>query len=269
MPQKDFLTWHEAVKIFIDAGQSETTLRRRVDAGIIQAVLPEGRKRGKRYPKNQVLAAVKRKKEASDAVNSGRGATDWVQESDLPYLLALDFQMYGIENTVDISITSTWWKKNPHACRILFNKEDRKDIWGAISVMPMQEETIFRILRDEIQEKQITADDILTYEANDKYAAYIPSAVIRPEHQRYFRTLVESILQFWCDQYPRIQIAPLYAFAVSDQGWDLMRHLFFSPRYDLGQHAFELDPYRRNPSRLIKNFQQCLKEKGWKAKNTD
>src|SRR5437879_5639408 len=263
MPQKEFLTWHEAVKIFIDAGRSESTLRRRVHAGIIQAVLPEGRSRGKRYPKDQVLAAVQSEGRPSLIESGDVGVTDWVQESDLPYLLALDYQMYGIESAVDISITSTWWRKNPYACRILFSKADRKDIWGAISIMPMSEETIFRILQDEIQEKHITADDILSYESDGRYGAYIPSAVIRPERRRHFRQLVESILQFWCHKDPRIQISPLYAYVVSDEGWDLMKHLFFSPRYDLGPRAFELDPYRRNPSRLIKRFQECLRQKGW------
>lgn len=263
MARKDLLTWHEAVKVFIDAGQSESTLRRRVNAGIIQGILPEGRKRGKRYPKDQVFAAAKHESKSSEITSEPVGITDWVQESDLPYLLALDYQMYGIENTVDISITNTWWKKNPYMCRILFNKNDRKDIWGAITLMPMKEEVIFRILRDEIQEKQITAENILTYNAEGKYCAYLPSAMIKSEHQRHFRKLIESVLQFWCDQYPRIQVTPIYAFAASDQGWDLMKHLFFSPRYDLGQRAFELDPYRRNPSRLIIKFQQCLKQKGW------
>ncbi len=261
MSQEDFFTWSEAVKAFVDAGLSESTLRRRVNEGAISAILPEGRVRGKLYPKAQVLAALPRKAAKKITETDIPGATDWVQERDLPNLLKLDYEMYGIENTVDISITHAWWQKNPYMCRILFDKNDRENIWGAITIMPMREETIFKILRDELREKEIKPDDILTYEKEGKYQGYIPSAMIRPEHSQHFRKLLESIFDFWCERYPRIQLGRLYAFAASDKGLDLMYHLFFSPRYDLGENAFELDPYRRNPSKLIKSFQECLKQK--------
>ena len=146
-------------------------------------------------------------------------------------------------------------------CRILFEKNNRENIWGAITVMPMREETIFKILRDELREKDIRPDDILTYEKQGNYCGYIPSAMIRPQHSQHFRKLVESVFDFWCEQYPRTQLTRLYAFAASEKGLDLIHHLFFSPRYDLGENAFELDPYRRNPSKLIKYFQRCIEQK--------
>ena len=189
------------------------------------------------------------------------GATDWVQYDDLPYLQALDYKLYGPESTVPIDITHAWWKKNPYMCRILFNEADRKDIWGAITVMPMEEQTIIKILRDELSERQITPDDILTYDREGKYYGYIPSAMVLPEHRRHFRKLIESVFEFWCEQHPRVQFIKLYAFAVSHQGEELIRHLFFSPRYDLGENAFELNPYRRNPSKLLKSFQECVRLK--------
>lgn len=189
------------------------------------------------------------------------GATDWVQYDDLPYLQALDYRLYGPANTVPIDTTHAWWRKNPYMCRILFNEHDRRDIWGAITVMPMREETIVKLLRDEIMEKQITPDDILTYEDGGKYYGYIPSAMVLPEHRRHFRKLLQSVFAFWCEQHPRVQFIKLYAFALSEEGLDLIRHLFFAPRYDLGENAFELDPYRRNPSKLIKSFQECIRRK--------
>lgn len=260
MSREDFFTWNEAVKAFIDAGLSESTLRRRVNEGAIETILPEGRQRGRLYPKAQVLAALPQIAKKPLETNI-LGATDWVQERDLPNLLKLDYQLYGIEYTVDISITHAWWKKNPYMCRILFDRNNRDDIWGAITIMPMHEEIIFKILRDELREKDIRPDDILTYEEGEKYYGYIPSAMIKQEHSQHFRKLLESIFDFWCEKYPHIQLIKLYAFASSDQGLDLMHHLFFSPRYDLGENAFELDPYRRNPSKLIKRFQKCIEQK--------
>src|SRR5207248_6197493 len=66
--------------------------------------------------------------------------------------------------------------------------------------------------------------------------------------------------QDWCEQYPQIRITKLYVYAESDEGCNLIKHLFFAPRYDIGQRAFEVDPLQMNPSKLITAYQDCLKE---------
>jgi len=73
--------------------------------------------------------------------------------------------------------------------------------------------------------------------------------------------LIQSFLSFLCDHYPSIQLAKLYAYASTDEGFDLMQQLLFSPRYDLGENVFELDPMRRNRSRLVRMFQECIQQK--------
>jgi hypothetical protein len=125
----------------------------------------------------------------------------------------------------------------------------------------MEEATIHKILLDEIMEKDIKPEDILIYEKGKSYFGYIPSAMIRSEYRSSFRKLIRSVFDFWCEQYPDVQFKKLYAFAASDEGEMLMKHLFFSPRYDLGDKTFELDLYRPNPSKLIKDFQNCIQGK--------
>jgi hypothetical protein len=125
----------------------------------------------------------------------------------------------------------------------------------------MKEETILNILKGELPERDITSDDILAYESGKKYYGYVSAASIKPEHRIRLRSLVKNLLDYWCDQYPDIQLIKLYAVAWSNEGWDLVKHLFFSPRYDLGEDAFELDLKQRNPSRLIKAYQDCMNRK--------
>lgn len=250
---------------------SSSTFKIYVDSGRIRKVTPPGKAQGKYIEEdvNKLAQELKPFMQEEKAVNKRRnsktrhaeGETDWVQSSDLPYLLALDYEMYGPEITVDISITHTWWTKNPYMCRILFNKEDRRDIWGAITIMPMEEKTILKILREEIEEKQIKQEDILTYEKGKKYYGYIASAIIKPDHKESFFRLLESVLNFWCSQYPDIQFIKFYTLAASEAGWDLIKKLFFAPRPDLGEKAFELDLNLRNPSRPVTHFQKCLKER--------
>lgn len=59
----------------------------------------------------------------------------------------------------------------------------------------------------------------------------------------------------------KFTISKVFAYADSDEGWNMIKHLFFSPRYDIGQKAFELDINQINPSKLVTAFQDCLKSK--------
>jgi hypothetical protein len=249
-------------------GITAEELKRYTDAGKIEKLIPSYNKKKGFYKKSDVdrLAREARvlTKPRDENNKTITGITDWARSHDLPYMLAYDYENYGPANTVDISITRTWFEKNPYMARILFNGNDRRDIWGGITIMPMNEETILRLLRDEIKEHQIIADDILIYEKGNKYYCYVASATVKEEHATHFRELLSSVFDFWCERYPEIQIEKLYAYAGSEKGWDLIKRLFFAPRHDLGRNAFELDPTLRNPSKLIKPFQECLISKGAK-----
>jgi predicted DNA-binding transcriptional regulator AlpA len=191
-----------------------------------------------------------------------RAKTDWITFADLPFVQQLDLALYGVEDTVDMALTWKWWQANPHMCRILFNADNRQEIWGALTAMPMREETIFKLLRHEMAERDITADDILVYEPGHAYSCYVPSLAIRPERKSHLRLLIQSFFDFWCNLSPEITIGRLFALATSEQGMSVIHHLFFSPRYDLSENAFELLPLRAgNPSNLVKSFQQCVQQK--------
>jgi len=196
--------------------------------------------------------------------------TDWIAFTDLPFVQQLDIALYGVEDTVDMTTTWKWWQANPHMCRVLYNPTNRQDIWGALTAMPMREETIYKLLRHEMAERDITADDILTYQPDRAYSCYVPSLAIRPERKSHLRLLIQSFFDFWCELAPDITIQRLFAFATSEQGMSVIHHLFFSPRYDLSKDPedalelvpFELVPLRPgNPSMLVKSFQNCVEKK--------
>src|SRR6266700_7870654 len=262
------ITSEQGIKLYAEVGLSENTFYRNAREGKIRKLVPKGKTRDALYNAEDIQNIVEfhrlKRRGRVEAIRSKKeeqAKTDWVQAGDLPYLLALDYEMFGIDEAVDLTITHTWWKKNPYMCRVIYNAEDRKDIWVYITMIPMEEETIFKLLRREMHERDIRTDHILTYEENKSYTVYTNAIVMKPEHQASIRTLINSVLNYWCEQYPKIRIAKLYAYAESDEGWNLIKHLFFAPRYDIGKKAFELDPLQMNPSKLIKAYQDCLKER--------
>ncbi len=264
---EETISAEEGVKIYAEVGLSENTFYRHAREGKIKKTIEDDRQRGAMYNTADIeritdAERTKKNKRVSVIKNieEKQGKTDWVTVSDLPRLLVLDYDMYGIEESVDLSITHHWWIKNPHMCRILYNSDNRKDVWGYITLMPMKEETIFKLLRRELHERDIRPEHILTYKEGEKYSIYAASIVIQPEHRSYLRELMHSVLNYWCSQYPKIKIAKIYAYADSEEGWSLIKHFYFAPRYDIGEKAFELNPNQLNPSKLIKTFQDCLKE---------
>lgn len=272
MAEEELITSEQGIKLYAEVGISENTFFRHAREGRIRKYLPEGKQRDALYSAEDVrkITEFQRRKRKSrvEAIRSTKGApgkTDWVQSGDLPYLLALDYEMFGIDEAVDLTITHTWWKKNPYMCRVIYNAENRKDIWGYLTMIPMAEETIFKLLRREMHERDIKTEHILTYEEKKSYTVYVNAIVIKPERQASVRTLINSMLDYWCEQYPSIKIEKIYAYAESDEGWNVIRHLFFAPRYDIGERAFELDPSQINPSKLIKAYQDCLKERAANA----
>lgn len=265
---------------------SMSTFYRLAREGSIEKILPEDRVKEALYNPDQVHDLIehgtpakrrrraKSKEEKQEQQQASKiivstsqqedGATDWIKETDLPFVWALDIELYGIENSVSPTTTLTWWRKNPHACRILFNKNDRREVWGGLSVIPMEEDTIYRLLRGDLKEQDITADQVLEYQPGRKYSCYVASVAILPEHRKSFGMLLHSILSFWCEQYPDVQITSLYGFALNEElgtGLRLIRKLYFAPRYDLGENAWELRLDRYSPSPVIQRFQECLEQR--------
>ena len=271
-----FYTAQEAAVVL---GLPASTFRNYVTLGLIPREVPEGRSEGfysaalidalaPLFATRETLTPTQLHKEMArirDRIIPKKprlGRTDWITFDDLAYVQHLDLQMYGVLDTVEMSVTWTWWQANPFMCRVLFNAADRKDIWGTLTVMPMREETIFRLLRHEMAEREITPRDILPYKAGHSYSCYVPSLVIRPERRVHLRMLLQSILDFWCASYPQITIDRLYAYDASREGARMIHHLFFSPRYDLGENAYELRLLRPgNPSPLIQEYQRCIKQR--------
>jgi hypothetical protein len=219
------------------------------------------RKRGTKPQETNREPAMSKTKERS-------ALTDWCKVEDLPYIYALDCQLYGIENSAPPTTTLKWIKANPLTIRMLFDAKNRKEIWGTLTLLPMREETIIKILQGKKSESELEELDILSYETGKEYTCYISSLAILPQKRHLLPVLFESTVNYWCN-HPEINICKLYAFALGAynhmdkevDGLRMIKRLFFSPRYDIAENAWELDLNHYNPSPIIQHFQNCVREK--------
>lgn len=279
MQEQELYTSGEAVREFIKAGLSETTFRRKVREGkIIDKILPEGRKRGALYPVKQVKEVIKQSKGSAYQEKQHKENTkkrtipdvvlDWVKLEDIPSGLALDHIVYHEMFLASAEVYMLWHRKNPKISMGAFDANDRRTRYGYIGLIPLPEPVILDILMNKKDEKEITPDEILTYNEPGEYTLLANSTVIHPDYPELANSIIRAITQFWIDQYPDKRIKRIYAQTVSDQGRTLAKKLYLAPLYimqDNGlkrvEDAYVIDMQDKAVSKVIRKFQEQLEIK--------
>ncbi len=196
------------------------------------------------------------------------GETDWIKSSDMGNMYDLEYAEYGDE-TGNPSIIRKWYERNPYICRILYNKSDRRDFWGAINMLPLEEETIYKLLKGEKRDIDLDAQkDILTFEEARAYNFYVASVIMHPQKKQHFPLLMNSLFDFWCEQGPERRIGKMYGRVISTGGELMAKKLFFSPLPHISDSAYMLDMSRPNPSRIVQSFQYCVKTREEEKQST-
>jgi hypothetical protein len=137
-----------------------------------------------------------------------------------------------------------------------------------MTILPLPEELIIRILRGEIRERNIAPNDILYYQSGKTYVAYIAFAAVDPRYKRHFSLLLHSFFDFW-QKIPNLLVPKLYTVTTTPEWDELVGGHYFAPRYDLRHQlisnqpdktdVYELDLRRPNFSPAVKEIQSAMK----------
>lgn len=194
---------------------------------------------------------------------------DWMYYRDLPAALELDYIVYEERLIASIDTYETWLKKNPYIAMSAYDRNDRRRMLAYIGMIPLQESTIMEILTGKRDEMDIKAEEIETYDRPGEYTLLANSAVVHPDRPDLLYQVLSGIMQAWLERYPERYMGRIYAQAASPQGDILISKFFFAPLYQLVdghalpvKDAYVLDLSRPGASRVIRHFQQQLKEKG-------
>lgn len=267
--RSELLTWGEATQIYTNAGVSVSTFRRRVNEGVIQGV-PGEKARDTRYPKVQVLTALSKEKKRGrrERRSVPDVVLDWLRLEDIPAGLVLDQIVYHEMFLATVEVYMAWRRKNLKISMGAFDAKDRHICYGYISLIPLSEPTILDVLTGRKDEKDITADEILTYDKSGEYTLLASSIAIHPDYPELVSRIIHALMQFWISQYPEKRIKRIYTQTVSERGRDLARKLYFGPLYIADENgllrvkdAYVLEMQERATSKVIRDFQEKLKEK--------
>ena len=192
----------------------------------------------------------------------------WVKPEDVPSGLALDQIVYHEMFLANIELYMAWRRKNPKISMGAFDAKDRRIRYGYIGLIPLPEPIILDILMGKKDEKEITPDEILTYDEPGEYTLLANSAVIHPDYPELANRIVHEIMKYWIEQYPEKRIKRIYAQTVSPQGRTLAKKLYLGPLYIMKkdgltrvEDAYVLDMQEEAVSKVIRQFQASLKAK--------
>lgn len=193
---------------------------------------------------------------------------DWLQPTDIPAVLSLDQIVYHEMFLAEAEVYMAWRRKNLYISMAAFDAKDRRTCYAYIGLIPLPESIILDVLTGKKDEKEITPDEILTYDQPGEYTLLANSAVVHPDHPELINRVITAIANYWLEQYPERRIKRIYAQTVSEQGHIMAQKLYLGPLYVLQnqemvrvEDAYVLDLDDIAASRIIREFQRKIATK--------
>lgn len=216
-----YYTPEEVMKLL---GISKATLNRRAEDGTIPSELEEGKKRGRKYPKEAIDAHVKLLKPKNDTRLTFGPATN----SELWASYQNHFKLYEVEDIVTYDRLLEWREVNPDI--FMSAREGGKRI-GGVTIMPLAEDVIKALIDERIREQNIEPWEIRKW-SDKNLTAYIPSISIhhtgdaQTDRERgHF--IIRSAIRWALSLDKHYDIKKWYAIAATPEGEKLVKHLGF------------------------------------------
>ena len=258
--EKEWLTSRESAELM---GVEQSLFLYYVKTGDI-AIKPGSKQRERLYSRTDTLSVRKRvlrkRRPEPEPIS-----IDFVRLEDLPAAFKLAQQAYGPLG-VDLATMATYqsWRKNNNQITLGAFSKDRSNCYASIQLVPLHESVILDILTSKRSESSIDPDEIRPYDVPGSYTLLATSAAYTQEdrHRKLLIELLIHYMDFWAEKYPEMWIDKVYAQADTERGEMLVQHFFMLPRWDLAHNAFMLDVNRPSASKIVRAFQNRLKERG-------
>jgi predicted DNA-binding transcriptional regulator AlpA len=205
-------------------GISKATLNRRAEAGIIPSELEEGRKRGRKYPKEAIDAHVKLLKR-HNAPKLTFGPTT---NSELWASYQNHFKLYDPEDIVPYARLLEWREANEDI--FMSARENGQRIAG-VTILPLAEDVIQSLIDEKIRERDIEPWAIRKW-SDKNLTAYIPSISVhhtgdKQKDRIRGHYIIRSAIRWAFSLNKHYDIKKWYAIAATPEGKKLVEHLGF------------------------------------------
>jgi predicted DNA-binding transcriptional regulator AlpA len=253
--QGEFYTLEEVEHLL---NLSQASVYRKARDGELPYVLPKHRKIGMLFPKGaiDVLARRQRREKAQQRVShlsfvSSTTADLWVAVENAR-------QLYGDEDIISFERALEWRDINPE---ISMSVKAGKYLAGMVTMLPLDEQIILALLRDDLREKDIPDQAIRPW-ADSALSVYIAGIAVVPTGDALMDRLRGRFLLYHSIKWAMLLAAQYdiknwYSIGVTQEGKNLCQQLGFREVVSLKdglRKGYVLDDILRNPSRLIQRM---------------
>jgi len=260
--QRELITAQEEKRLFTKSRSSAATFYRYVQSGQIESILPEGRQRGAKYPKDQVLMALGKQRITPSTFSQAI-------PTDMPEMAALLETFYKAK--ISIEKRRAWMQRNPQVAYILRHESK---LVGCAFIMPLAESKILEILENQVK-PPTRLHEIELYESGRHYCLYSRATVVlqdvSKEQRRHWaaRLITELVREVVALGKNGIYIDKIYVQGDSIQGVHALRALGFM-QIDLNtpttRKNFMLD-VAKSGSVFAMRYKNALN--AWRAQNEE
>jgi predicted DNA-binding transcriptional regulator AlpA len=219
--EKRYYTKEEVMKLL---NKPRSTFYREVEEGIIPSELEEGKKRGRRYPKEAIDAHVKLLQPKGGPKRTFGPTTN----SELWASYQNHFNLYEAEDIVTYERLLEWREANKDI--FMSAREDDKRV-GGVTILPLAEDVIKALIDGKIREQDIEQWTIRKWSDKD-LTAYIPSISIHhtgnsKKDRERGKFIIKSAIRWALSLDKHYDIRKWYAIAATPEGKKLVEHLGF------------------------------------------
>jgi len=205
-------------------GISKATLNRRAEDGTIPTEIEEGRKRGRKYPKEAIDAHVRLLRPKNKTKLTFGPTTN----SELWASFQNHFKLYEVEDIVTYDRLLEWREANDDI--FMSAREGGKRIAG-VTILPLAEDVIKSLIDGRIREQNIEPWAIRKW-SDKNLAAYIPSISIhytgdKQRDRERGHYIIRSAIRWALSLDRQYDIKRWYAIAATPEGEKLVKHLGF------------------------------------------
>jgi hypothetical protein len=241
--------------------KSRSTVLREAKSGLIPYELEEGKKKGRRYPKQAIDALAEIQHEKKDK------KTAWLifspsTPNDLWAEVVIGRNLYGEDDIVPFKRLLEWREINDE---IFMSLKENGKVVAYSSLMPLEEDVIVPLLEDKIRERDIPLTAIKQW-TNPQISIYVASTTVKPsgslqKDRELGWLLIRHTIKWALSLDRQFDIKNWYGIGATKEGQSIFERLGFTEilsLYDGERKGY----YTEDVKKPVKLMGQFLKELG-------
>lgn len=242
--------------------KSRSTVLREAKAGLIPYELEEGKKKGRRYPRQAIDALVELHHKKGKDKKANRLIFSPSTPNDLWAEVVIGRNLYGEDDIVSFKKLLEWREINDEMFMSL--KEDGKVVAYAC-LMPLEEDVIVPLLEDKIREQDIPLTAIRQW-TDPQISVYVASTTVKPsgslqKERELGWLLIRHTIKWALSLDRQFDVKNWYGIGATREGQSIFERLGFTEiqsLYDGERKGY----YAEDVKESVKLINQFLKEQG-------